>query len=121
MVADFAVPRALLQGRGANTHKTKEFFHMETNTSPSTRRRGRTVPFTIGSNIGFVPVDSIRGWKDAHGTTRAGKTINSPRFANIGDSTIIQGETGPALSLPADQVEVLVVEMAKHFGYKVTS
>jgi len=95
---------------------------MKTNTSPSTRRRGQTVPVAIiGSNFGLVPVDSIRGWQDAHGTTIDGQIVNSGRFAKVGGSAVIQGADGHTLSMPLGDAEMLAVALAKSFGYKVTA
>ncbi|MBI2004789.1 hypothetical protein HYS79_01340 [Patescibacteria group bacterium] len=90
--------------------------------SPSTRHRAKTVPVNIDAyNTGLIPIDSIRGWQDAHGTTRDGKTINSGRFAKVGGTAVIQGADGHTLSMPLGDTEMLAVALAESFGYNVTA
>jgi hypothetical protein len=94
---------------------------------PQHRHRGRyttgSVPVFVGGIESSVRIDSIanRRWTSCHGKTAGGIEVHSARFTTIGESTLIQGETGPVLSILTTEAEILAVKLVESLGYTVTA
>lgn len=60
-------------------------------------------------------------WTHYHGETATGKQVNSMQMQEIGKSLLIQGNTGPTLSVTMDEAEVGFTKYLRQKGFTVTA
>ena len=90
--------------------------------SKSGQNLGKSVPVQLEGgtsasvNIGNIPQDQ---WTHCHGVAQStGQQVNSLKIANVGQSTIIQDDSGYASSFDSNELEVAAIEFLNQRGYK---
>lgn len=87
------------------------------------RNQFRGLPVIMSGIPAFIAASDIpsASWTKSHGKTIAGVPVNSAEHAAVGESTVIRSPKGHTLALNNDDAEVLVVDLARKFGYTVTA
>lgn len=88
----------------------------------STQQKVVPVIFADGIN-GFINPNTIPDskWNYHHGKTATGQKVNSMKTTKIGESLLIQGNTGPTLSVTQDEFEVAAMQILTEMGYSIKS
>ncbi len=84
------------------------------------QKSGKIVPATlkgmqISVNTGDIPSGQ---WKHCHGIAQStGQQVNSLKIAQVGESTVIQADSGFASSFDSNELEVAAIAFLNQRGY----